>query len=288
MGLVAVVIGSACSACSPARGSTWRWTQVWADSFNGPAGSPPDARYWGYNRGTGVFGTGEVETMTSSPANVHLDGHGNLDITALQSGTAWTSGRIQTHSSRFRAPAGGELKVTASIRQPAPVNGLGYWPGFWMLGPPPWPENGEIDIMEVVNGLSATGGSLHCGNLAARNPDGSFGPCHEGRGLGSGLRSCPGCQTAFSTYSVIVDRRAAGREQIRWYRNGRQLFALSEGQVGRAAWVRAVDHGFSIILDVAIGGSYPDTQCQCQTPSGQTTPGATMTVRYVTVAIARG
>jgi beta-glucanase (GH16 family) len=286
--IVAVVIGLLCPACSSAPGSAGQWTKVWTDSFNGPAGSQPDSRYWGYNRGMGVFGTGEVETMTSSPGNIHLDGHGNLDITVVQNGFAWTSSRIQTHSSRFAAPVGGQMKVTASIRQPAPANGLGYWPGFWMLGPAPWPATGEIDIMEVVNGLSATGGSLHCGNLTQRNPDGSFGPCHEGKGIGSGLQPCPGCQTAYNSYSVIVDRRNAGHEQIRWYLNGRQVFALNESQVGRSAWAKAVDHGFSIIFDVAVGGSYPDTQCQCQTPTSQTSPGATMTVRYVTVSTARG
>ena len=31
--------------------------------------------------------------MTDSPSNVHLDGYGNLDITALGHGQSWTSGR---------------------------------------------------------------------------------------------------------------------------------------------------------------------------------------------------
>jgi hypothetical protein len=55
-----------------------------------------------------------------------------------------------------------------------------------MLGPEPWPQTGEIDIMEDVNGLSKTSGTLHCGNLTDRNADGTFGPCHEKSGLGGG------------------------------------------------------------------------------------------------------
>ena len=123
---------------------------------------------WKYNTGQGVFGTGEIETMTDSTDNVHLDGHGALDITALGHGQSWTSGRIQTIRSDFGAPAGGEMAVTASIRQPNPASGLGYWPAFWMLGPGDWPGTGEIDILEDVNALSEHAATLHCGNRLRR------------------------------------------------------------------------------------------------------------------------
>lgn len=67
-----------------------------------------NTKYWEYNTGHGVFGTNEVETMTPSNYNVHLDGHGNLDIIVLGHGAAgnpkaaWTSGRIETRSNRPR------------------------------------------------------------------------------------------------------------------------------------------------------------------------------------------
>jgi beta-glucanase (GH16 family) len=259
------------------------WTRVWTDTFDGTAGSGVDSSVWKYNTGTGVFGTGEIETMTDSPSNVHLDGQGNLDITALGHGQSWTSGRIQTTSSDFGAPAGGEMAVTASIRQPNPAVGLGYWPAFWMLGPGDWPGTGEIDILEDVNALNSHSGTFHCGNLNQSNPDGTLGPCHEFTGISSGLLTCPGCQTGFHTYTVIVDRTDPSAEQIRWYLDGRQFFQVSEDQVDQAAWTAAVDHGYSIIFDLAIGGGYPDGVCQCTSPSDQTTSGGTMTVRYVSV-----
>lgn len=286
---VAAAMSSAAAASPPGQaGGPGRpagagWTRVWTDTFDGGAGNGVDRSVWKYNTGTGVFGTGEIETMTDSTSNVHLDGRGNLDITALGHGQSWTSGRIQTISSDFGAPAGGEMAVTASIRQPDPAVGLGYWPAFWMLGPGDWPGTGEIDILEDVNALNEHSGTFHCGNLTQPNPDGTLGPCHEFTGLSSGLLSCPGCQTGFHTYTVIVDRTNPTAEQIRWYLDGRQFFQVSEDQVDQAAWTAAVDHGYSIIFDLAVGGSYPDAVCQCTAPSDQTTSAGTMTVRYVSV-----
>ena len=295
IGAVAVVVAvavavSPAAAASPAGQASGPgqpggpgWTRVWADTFNGAAGSGVDPSVWKYNTGTGIFGTGEIETMTNSTSNVYVDGHGNLDITALGHGQSWTSGRIQTISSDFGAPAGGEMAVTASIRQPNPSVGLGYWPAFWMLGPGDWPGTGEIDILEDVNALNELAGTLHCGNLTQSNPDGTLGPCHEFTGISSGLLKCAGCQTGFHTYTVIVDRTDPSAEQIRWYIDGRQFFQVSEDQVDQAAWTAAVDHGYSIIFDLAIGGGFPDGVCQCTAPSDQTTSGGTMTVRYVSV-----
>jgi beta-glucanase (GH16 family) len=278
-------------SCSSAQGnSTPPWKLAWTDTFNGLAGSMVRASYWEYNTGRGVFGTNEVEAMTSSTDNVHLDGHGNLEITARGHGAAgdpkatWTSGRIETRANRlFGAPPGGQMMVTASIKQPGVPHGLGYWPGFWMLGRGHWPTTGEIDIMEDVDGLSKDSGTLHCGNITQRNPDGSFGPCHEGFGLGSGLRPCPGCETSFHTYSMIIDRRHAGHEQIRWYLDGHEFYSVSQSRVGTAVWTAAVDHGHSILLSLAMGGSFPDDQCRCTTPTSQTSSNGTMVVRYVSV-----
>ena len=279
----AAAASSAVQAAGPGGPGGPGWTRVWTDTFTGAAGSGVDPSVWKYNTGTGVFGTGEIETMTNSTSNVHLDGHGNLDITALGHGQSWTSGRIQTISSDFGAPAGGEMAVTASIRQPDPSVGLGYWPAFWMLGPGDWPGTGEIDILEDVNARNELSGTLHCGNLTQSNPDGTLGPCHEFTGISSGLLRCPGCQTGFHTYTVIVDRTDPSAEQIRWYIDGRQFFQVSETQVDQAAWTAAVDHGYSIIFDLAIGGGFPDGVCQCTAPSDQTTSGGIMTVRDVSV-----
>ena len=205
------------------------WTTAFSDSFSGSAGSGVDSN-WTYDQGTQYNGTGctanygtsEVETNTDSTANVSEDGSGHLNITPVESGTSWTSGRIETVADNFEAPAGGEMEVSASIKQPDPSSGLGYWPAFWMLGAgfrssgagtsgtmdcSNWPSVGEVDIMEDVNALSEHSGTFHCGV----DPG---GPCNETDGLGSGLVSCSGCETGYNTYSVIVNRTNTSDESI--------------------------------------------------------------------------
>jgi beta-glucanase (GH16 family) len=284
-GLGVLISGVVVVTVSAAKPNTVGWTLSWGDDFTGPAGSAPNG--WKFDVGKGVFGDGDIAALTDSPANVRLDGQGGLDITALGNGQSWTSARIQTDSSSFAAPVGGELMVTASIEQPDPADGLGYWPAFWMLGPGSWPSTGEIDIMEDVNASSENSAAFHCGNLTQRNTDGTTGPCHEYTGLTSGLLTCPGCQTGYHVYTVIIDRRDAAEQQIRWYLDGHLFFTVKESQVGSKPWTEAVDHGFSIILDLAVGGRYPDARCRCTAPSIQTTSGATMSVRYVRVYTSR-
>ena len=278
------------------------WTAVFSDRFSGPAGSQVDPK-WVYDIGThydgagcpASWGTGETESVTRSAANVSKDGRGHLLIRPVRSGGRWTSGRIETAASSFAAPAGGQMEVIASIRQPGPSSGLGYWPAFWMLGAgfrasgagtsgtmacPRWPSVGEIDVLEDVNALSQHSGTLHCGI----DPGGL---CHEPDGLTSGLQLCVGCQAGYDTYSVIVNRARAGDESITWYLNGRAYHTVTETQVGARTWKAAVDHGFFLILDLAIGGGYPDGMCGCTTPTASTSSGAAMRMGYVAVYVRR-
>ncbi|HEX3593343.1 MAG TPA: ricin-type beta-trefoil lectin domain protein [Pseudonocardiaceae bacterium] len=271
----AAVTVAAPAADAAVPGPPAGWTTVFSDDFTGAAGTGVSASNWIYDTGPGSsFGTGEIETMTNSTSNVHLDGAGNLDITALGSGSNWTSGRIQTTTANVGAPAGGELEVTASIQQPNPANGLGYWPAFWMLGPGQWPENGEIDILEDVNALSDRSGTIHCGV----DPG---GPCNEPNGIGSGLASIAGGQTGFHTYTVIVNRTNTAAESISWLIDGTQVFNVNENQVPTATWQSAFDHNMSIIFDLAMGGGFPNGVCGCTSPSASTTSGGTMAVQYV-------
>jgi len=111
------------------------WTTTFGDAFSSPSGSGVDSS-WTYDQGTQYngngcaanWGTGEVERNTNSTANVSEDGSGHLNITPVNSGGSWTSGRIETVSSSFSAPAGGEMEVSASIKQPNPGAGSATGP----------------------------------------------------------------------------------------------------------------------------------------------------------------
>jgi beta-glucanase (GH16 family) len=286
VGLVAAVrtasAGTAAPAAVPAPPAGFSLT--WSDDFNGAAGTGLDTGVYKYDTGQGIFGTGEIETMTSSTANVFHDGAGHLAIRALHSGSdpnsGWTSGRFETQAATFGAPPGGVVMMQAAIQQPnvTTSNGAGYWPAFWMLGAPlrsgvGWPGSGEIDILEDVNGRSSVFGTLHCGTFPG-------GPCNESTGIGSGERPCGGCQTAYHTYAVQIDR-SVSPEQIRWYLDGANYFTLDATRVDATTWANAVDHPFFIIFDLAMGGGFP--AAFGGGPNAATVSGGQMNVDYVAV-----
>jgi len=101
--------------------------------------------------------------------------------------------------------------------------------------------------------------------------------------LGTGLVPCPGCQQSYNVYSVVIDRQNPSAEEIRWYLNNHEFFSVSERKIGAKAWAPAVDHGFDIIFDLAMGGQYPEDKCNCTAPSDQTTSGGTMSIRDLAV-----
>ncbi|MGH3878968.1 MAG: glycoside hydrolase family 16 protein [Actinophytocola sp.] len=266
------------------------WTQVWADDFEGSAGSLPSGSNWifdighSYPGGPPNWGTGEIAAHTNNPANVSVDGSGNLRITPLRDGAGnWTSARIETQRSDFKPPAGGTLRIEGRVQMPnvTGTEALGYWPAFWALGSPfrgnywNWPGIGEFDIMENVNGINSVWGVLHCGV----NPG---GPCNETNGLAAN-RPCPGasCQSAFHTYRFEWDDAA---DQLRWYVDGQQFHSVSQNQVGADTWNQMTNHaGYFIILNVAMGGAFPNGVAGRGTPVPETVPGRPMLVDYVAV-----
>ncbi|MGW5095683.1 glycoside hydrolase family 16 protein [Streptomyces nodosus] len=298
LGTMGLAVAAATAATLPANASAPAppsgWNQVFLDDFNGPAGSGVDTGNWQYDLGTGYpggagnWGTGEIETMTSSTDNVSLDGNGNLLITPRRDASGhWTSGRIETTRGDFQPSAGGALRVEARIQMPNVTGAAakGYWPAFWMLGTPyrgnywNWPGVGELDIMENVQGLNTNWSTMHCGT----SPD---GPCHETTGIG-GSTSCTGttCQAGFHTYAVEWDR-STSPEEIRFSLDGTTFHTVRANQVDAATWANATNHGYFVILNVAMGGGFPDAFGGG--PDGGTEPGHPMTVDYVRVLQSSG
>jgi len=284
---VVMIAGPAALAAPPAPDG---WQTVFADDFDGPAGEGVDGNNWilqqghGYPGGATNWGTGEIQSMTSDPANVSKDGAGHLAITPQRDGAGnWTSARVESARTDFAAPAGGVMRIEASLKLPDvnEQNGTAYWPAFWALGDNArsngaanWPSIGELDIMEAINARNSHFGTLHCGVAPG-------GPCNEFTGIGSGERSCDGCRTSFHTYAVELDRSGAV-EQLRWYRDGNQYFTINADQMDAQSWANAVHHGFFVIMNVSIGGGFPGAFGGA-VPNDATEPGKPMLVDYVAV-----
>ena len=289
LGLSLLVV-AACTA-DPVPTTAPGWTPVWSDDFAGPAGSGLSRTSWLYDIGTGYpggatgWGTGEIETVTDRPENVHLDGDGHLAIVPLRSGAGagtWTSGRVETRRTDFAAPPGGKVRIEAVLRQPD-VTGpeaAGYWAAFWALGAPArpvgsanWPHVGEWDVMEAVNGHDSVWQTFHCGEPVG-------GPCSEPTGLGSGEQACVGCRSGFHTYAIEFDRSVTP-EQLRWYVDDKNTFTVTADRVDTATWEKANHHGFFVILNVAIGGAFP--AAFGGGPTAMTKPGVPLLVDRVAV-----
>ncbi|HEY1180126.1 MAG TPA: glycoside hydrolase family 16 protein [Phytomonospora sp.] len=287
----ALVLGATAAPAPAALPNPAGWNLVFGDDFNGAAGTGVNRSNWiydighGYPGGPGNWGTGEIDYKSDSTANVSLDGAGNLRITPIRDGAGnWTSGRIETQRGDFQPGAGQKMRIESRIQMPnvTGAQALGYWPAFWALGTPyrgnywNWPAVGEFDIMENVNGINSVWGVLHCGV----NPG---GPCNETNGLAAN-RACPGssCQSAFHTYTFEWDR-SVSPNQLRWYVDGQQFHSVSQSQLDATTWTNMTNHGYFVILNVAMGGAFPNGVCGCASPNAGTVSGRPMVVDYVGV-----
>jgi beta-glucanase (GH16 family) len=279
------------TACPGAEGPPTRpgWTLLWSDEFNAAKNTGLSRTHWLYNVGTSYpggaanWGTGQVEVSTDNTANVYHDGDGHLAIKPIRDGAGtWTSGRVETQRTDFAAAPGGKVRMEASLQLPE-VEGAeaaGYWPAFWALGAPArpvgatnWPHIGEWDVMENVNGRPSVWQTLHCGEPVG-------GPCGEPDGIGSGEQPCAQCRDGFHTYAIEFDRTVSP-EQLRWYVDDRQTFAIDATRVDQATWETANHHGFFIILNVSMGGVFPAKLGGQPTPA--TKSGVPMLVDRVAV-----
>jgi beta-glucanase (GH16 family) len=241
---------------------------TWSDEFNGPAGTAPDPAKWKHDIGGSGWGNNELEYYTDSTRNAAMDGNGNLVITARKENPAnyqchygtceYTSARLLT-AGKFDQAYG---RFEARIKIP---RGQGIWPAFWMLGNDigtnPWPNSGEIDIMENIGREPSTvHGTIH-------------GPGYSGAGGLGGAYTLPNGQAfadAFHTFSVDW-----APDSITWYVDGVQYVRKTPADLNGNKWV--FDHPFFMILNVAVGGYWPGY------PDGSTVFPQSMLIDYVRV-----
>lgn len=240
-----------------------------------------------YPGGAPNWGTGEIQTYTSSPDNIAVR-NGNLVITPLRdSSGGWTSSRIETKDFHdWVCPPGGRLRAEARLKLGAEPESVqaGIWPAFWALGAAyrgnyqNWPAVGEIDILESPNGVSRTWHTVHCGT----NPG---GPCDETNGVGGDAAFSRG---EFHVVSVEISREAGNwqDEEVRYAVDGVPSVTINGGRIGDfGAWEGLVHSPMFLLLNVAVGGGFPDAIAGGRTPNEQTIggDGVAMEVEYVAV-----
>ncbi|HLY19941.1 MAG TPA: glycoside hydrolase family 16 protein [Bryobacteraceae bacterium] len=225
-------------ALVPAAAGTPDRRLVWSDEFDGARGAAPDPAKWVYDVGAGGWGNGELETYTKDRTNSYLDGEGHLVVQAEKAAGSYTSARLKTQG-KFSMAYG---RVEARIRIPY---GQGIWPAFWMLGDDikgkGWPDCGEIDIMENIG----------------REPDTVHGTVH-GPGYSGGMSIGKAYQMAAGRfaddYHVYAVEWSPGR--VEFLVDGKSYYVVTPASLPAGSkWV--YDHPFFVILNVAVGGSWP-------------------------------
>jgi beta-glucanase (GH16 family) len=221
---------------------------VWADDFNSAAGTAPSSSNWTHDIGGAGWGNNELEYYTNSTSNAATDGQGHLVITARKENPAgyscwygscqYTSARLNT-SGHFTQQYG---HIEASIKMP---RGQGIWPAFWSLGDNigtvGWPTSGEMDIMETIGSTTGTNhGSLH-------------GPGYSGGSPLTGTYTLPNGASladAFHTYAIDWSPN-----QVSFSVDGNVYETHTSADTNGNQWV--FNHPFFLILNVAVGGSWP-------------------------------
>lgn len=211
------------------------WELVWSDDFNGAAGTAPDNSKWVFDLGGGGWGNNELQVYTNNANNIKLDGAGKLQITAISNPSGFTSARIKTKG-KFAQAYG---RFEARIKTPT---GPGIWPAFWMLGAnidtKPWPQCGEIDIMEQRGQQpSITHGTLHGPGYSGGN---SIGKAY---GLTNGR-----FDTDYYIYAVEW-----GEGYIDFFVND-YLYQRRTPEDVTGEWV--YNQPFYLLLNVAVGGNF--------------------------------
>jgi beta-glucanase (GH16 family) len=208
------------------------WAQIWSDEFDGTSVNTSN---WSYV--TNIHVNNEQQQYTTSSQNVSVS-NGTLKLTArLQSnnGYPFTSGRLESAGKRQF----GHTRIESRIKLPV---GSGLWPAFWLLGNDintvGWPACGELDIMENVGYGDWISGALHGPGYSGNTPiNGRFYP-----------------NSSVSNFHVY--RTEFSPSDVKWYIDGVLVKTTLKSEVTRYGnWV--YDKPFYIILNLAVGGAYP-------------------------------
>jgi beta-glucanase (GH16 family) len=261
------MLASACAlGQTNSQAADSKWTLTWSDEFNGPNGSAVDSSKWTFDTGGDGWGNNELEYYTDRARNSYQQ-DGNLVIKVLKKKYTGSKGVMRNYTSARLKTAGkfsqAYGRFEARIKIP---RGQGIWPAFWMLGANidkvPWPDCGEIDIMENIGKEpNLVHGTIH-------------GPGYSGADAIGKSYALLGEQKYFDDFHVYAVEWEP--KEIRFYVDQFLYETRTPADLPQGAkW--AYDHPFFLLLNVAVGGSWPGN------PDATSVYPQTMLVDYVRV-----
>jgi beta-glucanase (GH16 family) len=129
---------------------------------------------------------------------------------------------------------------TAAARMKLP-RGSGLWPAFWALGNGPWPDSGEIDVMEFVGEPDWTSVALHGPGYSGETPIVNRSYFPESNDA-----------TAWHVYSVDWSLH-----ELVFRVDNRIVYRATRPMVEHyGEW--KFDNPEYLILNLAVGGAYPE------------------------------
>lgn len=224
------------------------WTLNWSDEFDSDT---LNAENWNFQvEEAGRFNE-EWQRYTNSNHNAYIE-DGVLVIKAIHESDEhgmdqYSSARL--HTANKQAWKYG--KISARIKLP---QGKGIWPAFWMLGAniienggdTPWPQSGEIDILELYGSKDNAVVEANIHYADASNSHAMLEAIHFK--LENGIFA-----DDFHVFELEWDE-----EKITWLVDGQQFASTSITEEERAEFHKE----FFILLNLAVGGTYagyPDT-----------------------------
>jgi hypothetical protein len=240
--------------------SAFGWGITWSDYFS--TSSAPDSN-WSYNTGAGGWGNDELETYVSSYANCHGISDGSsptgqaLQIEAQTASNGdWYSARINTYGHQT-FPDGTYVLFECKF----PNAGQGYWPAAWCLGTwtSSWPQCGEIDVAESIDGQTGNYQTLHMPNW---NP-------------GTGFEEISDATSAYIGYGAWINGDGS---YINFELNGNVITTIYASSLpSGATWEFWPGNNYYMILNLAIGGDFPGN------PNSSTKDDGNFDIAYVQV-----
>lgn len=227
---------------------------VWSDEFDGEGAI--DTEKWFHQTkipSGGSWYNGEIQHYTDRVENAFLDS-GYLHVMARKETYTdqghtkdYTSARL---NSKF-AFTYGKVEVRAKLPY-----GVGTWPAIWMLGKnisedgaywynqgfgtTPWPDCGEMDIME------------HWGSNQDYVSSATHTPSSHGNTVNKGGQTIPDASTTFHNYQLQWSP-----EQLVFSVDGMVHFTYHPSEKNADTW--PFDHDMYLLLNVAILPAITDT-----------------------------